>query len=114
MKLSDKLFNLGISALVQLVIVLGVVYYVGLDYVDNAIAAQQQSSPKIKTIELSYIVNELNDNKYSDEDVIKYVDALMAKYKSEGVILIDANAILSGPDDIFVKAPPFTQLIKEK
>jgi hypothetical protein len=113
MKFSDKVFNLVLSTLLQLVIVLGVVYYVGLDYVDNAIAAQQQSTPSIKILGIADIVTELNGNNFSNEEITQYIDVLMDKYKKEGVILIDTDAILSAPKDMFVKAPPFTQLIKE-
>ena len=110
----NKTMNPVVLVLVQTSVVLIFTALIVTTYVDNRIVKVKEyvdnQSINVQAASIGDIIKKAVSEEMSPEDIESYTDDLFGYYASQGIVVLEANNILAGPNSVFQKIPNREQL----
>ena len=95
--------------LIQTAVVVMISTLIMSDYIDKRVVKVKEyvdtKALDVRAVSLSDIIQKSIEGNESSEEIEAYTEDLLNYYSAQGILVIDANNILAGPDRVFQKIP---------
>lgn len=105
----NKVFVKVMPVLIQTAVVVMISTLIMSDYIDKRVVKVKEyvdtKALDVRAVSLSDIIQKSIEGNESSEEIEAYTEDLLNYYSAQGILVIDANNILAGPDRVFQKIP---------